>query len=64
LPVPNGPQKRYAFGWLVPAIDLADVKPLPIIIVVGAVTAVFATLLQKRIQESRTPEAWEPVSLS
>ncbi|HJU82157.1 MAG TPA: hypothetical protein VJ796_10500 [Acidimicrobiia bacterium] len=39
-------------------------KPLPIIIAVGALTAVFATLLQKRIKESTATEAWEPVSLS
>ncbi|MGH8957512.1 MAG: hypothetical protein ACRDVK_02440 [Acidimicrobiia bacterium] len=39
-------------------------KPLPIIIAVGALTAVFATLLQKRIQGNKSTEAWEPVSLS
>ncbi|HEY3428517.1 MAG TPA: hypothetical protein VGK83_07620 [Acidimicrobiia bacterium] len=39
-------------------------KPLPIIIAVGALTAVFATLLQKRIEESKSTEVWEPVSLS
>ena len=40
-------------------------RQLPTIIVIGALTAVFANLLQKRLASSNQPtEEWEPVSLA
>lgn len=36
---------------------------LPIVIAIGAITAIFATLLQKRIEAAQPVDTWEPVSL-
>jgi len=39
------------------------VKPLPIFVAVGVVTAVFAALLQKRLESAQPVDNWEPVTL-
>ncbi|MGI8517173.1 MAG: hypothetical protein ACR2ME_02350 [Acidimicrobiia bacterium] len=37
-------------------------KPLPVFLAIGAITAIFATLLQKRIEAAQPVDNWEPVS--
>jgi len=37
-------------------------KSLPVFIAIGAVSAIFATLLQKRFEAAKPAETWEPVS--
>jgi hypothetical protein len=43
---------------------LSGVKPLPVFIAIGALTAIFATLLQKRMEAAQPADSWEPVSLA